>query len=292
MNLYSQIDSNRRRTFFLFFFTFLVIIGLGYIYGLYMGDPYDIALGAFLFSLIYSGAAYFFSDRVVLAISGARPIEKKDNPQLYRTMENLCIGAGLPLPRIYIVEEPAMNAFATGRDPKHAVVAVTQGLLDNLEDEELEGVLAHELSHIQNFDIRTMMFAAVLAGAVVMLANVFLRSSRYLGGSRGRRSGAGILLLIGFLLALISPIIAQLIKLAISRQREFLADSSGALLTRYPEGLARALEKIGADKTPLRHVSEATAHLYIKNPLTAGMFASLFSTHPPVEERIKRLRLA
>src|SRR4030067_2506518 len=148
-----------------------------------------------------------------------------------------------------------MNAFATGRDPKHAVVAVTQGLLDNLEDEELEGVLAHELSHIQNFDIRTMMFAAVLAGAVVMLANGFLRSSRYLGGSRGRRSGAGILLLIGFLLALISPIIAQLIKLAISRQREFLADSSGALLTRYPEGLARALEKIGADKTPLRQRS-------------------------------------
>ncbi|MEX0887808.1 MAG: M48 family metallopeptidase, partial [Patescibacteria group bacterium] len=237
--------------------------------------------------------SYFFSANIVLAISGARPIEKKDNPYLYRIIENLCIGAGLPLPKIYIMEEPALNAFATGRDPNHSVVAVTRGLLENLENEELEGVIAHELSHIQNYDIRAMTLAAVLAGSLVMIADIFLRSSRW-GGSRrgGRGSGAGILILIGLALAILSPIIAQLIKLAISRQREYLADSSGALLTRYPEGLARALEKIAADKTPFRHTSEATAHLYIKNPMTAGLWANLFSTHPPVEERIRRLRAA
>ena len=292
MNLYAQIAANRRRTFFLFFFTFLVIILLGYLFGAYQGDPYSGAVLAFIFSLGYSGVAYFFSDKIVLGISGAKPIAKEDNPNLYRTVENLCIGAGLPLPKIYIIEEPAMNALATGRDPRHAVVAVTRGLLDKLEDEELEGVLAHELSHIRNFDIRTMTLAAVLAGAIVMLADIFLRSMSDSSGSDSRKSGAGVLLLIGLILSLLSPIFAQLIKLAISRQREFLADSSGALLTRYPEGLAKALEKISADKTPLRHVSEATAHLYIENPLTTGMFVGLFATHPPVEERIKRLRVA
>jgi heat shock protein HtpX len=294
MNLYTQIAQNRRRSFFLFFFTFLVIILLGYVFGAYQGDSFIGAGLAFVFSLAYAGTAYFFSDRIVLAISGAKPIEKKDNPYLFRIVENLCIGAGLPLPKIYIVEEAALNAFATGRDPRHSVVAVTRGLLDNLEDEELEGVIAHELSHIRNFDIRVMTLAAVLAGSLVMIADIFLRSMRYLGRSRGGRrgSGAGVLFLIGLVLAILAPIFAQLLKLAISRQREFLADSSGALLTRYPEGLARALEKMGADKTPLQHVSEATAHLYIKSPLSAGFRTSLFSTHPPIEERIKRLRAA
>lgn len=295
MSLYDQIGANRRRTVFLFVFTFLAIVVLGSAFGFYFEDPYLGATGAFLFSFAYSGAAYFFSDRIVLAVSGAKPIEKKEHPLLFRTVENLCIGVGLPVPKIYIIEERALNAFATGRNPQRAVVAVTRGLLDNLEDEELEGVLAHELSHIQNYDIRVMTLAAVLAGSLVMISNVFLRNTRYSGGSRssrGRGNGAGVLLLIGVLLAILAPILAQLIKLAISRQREFLADSSGALLTRYPEGLARALEKIAADKTPLRNVSEATAHLYIKNPLTTGLFVSFFSTHPPVEERIKRLRAA
>jgi len=295
VNLYDQIGANRRRTILLFIFTFLAIIVLGYVFGFYFEDPYLGATGAFIFSFAYSGAAYFFSDRIVLAISGAKPIEKKDHPLLFRTVENLCIGAGLPVPKIYIVEEPALNAFAAGRDPQHSVVAVTRGLLENLEDEELEGVVAHELSHVRNYDIRVMTLAAVLAGSLVMISDIFLRSTRYSGssrGGRGRGSGAGVLLLIGVLLAILAPLIAQLIKLAISRQREYLADSSGALLTRYPEGLARALEKIAADKTPLRHVSEATAHLYIKNPLTAGFFGNLFSTHPPIEERIRRLRQA
>ncbi|NIT04346.1 M48 family metalloprotease [Candidatus Saccharibacteria bacterium] len=289
MTLYSQIAANRRRTFFLFFFTFLIIVALGYIFGIYFEDPYFGALAAFVFTIFYSLFSYYFSSSIVLAISGARPIDKKDNPYLYRMVENLCIGAGLPRPKIYIIEEQAMNAFATGRGPKNSAVAVTRGLLENLENEELEGVLAHELSHIQNYDIRIMTLAAVMAGAVVMLADVFLRSTRF-GSSRSRRGAGGVLILVGFLLALLSPIFAQLIKLAISRQREFLADSSGALLTRYPEGLARALEKISADKTPLKHVSEATAHLYIKNPLGRGFWSGLFATHPPVGERIRRLR--
>jgi len=292
MNLYTQIAQNRRRSFFLFFFTFLVIILLGYVFGAYQGDSFVGAGLAFVFSLAYAGTAYFFSDRIVLAISGAKPIEKKDNPYLFRIVENLCIGAGLPLPKIYVVEEAALNAFATGRDPQHSVVAVTRGLLENLEDEELEGVIAHELSHIRNFDIRVMTLAAVLAGSLVMIADIFLRSMRYSRGSRGRGRVSGVLFLIGLALAILAPIFAQLLKLAISRQREFLADSSGALLTRYPEGLARALEKMGADKTSLQHVSEATAHLYIKSPLSAGFRTSLFSTHPPIEERIKRLRAA
>lgn len=294
MNLYSQIEANRKRTFFLFFFTFLVILVLGYTFGLYFEDSYAGATGAFLFSLVYSGSAFFFSDRIVLAISGAKLIEKKDHPLLFRTVENLCIGAGLPIPKIYIMEEKAMNAFATGRDPENSMVVVTRGLLENLEDEELEGVIAHELSHVRNHDIRVMTLAAVLAGSLVIIADIFLRSFRYSEGSRGRSrgGGAGVFLLIGVLLAILAPIFAQLIKLAISRQREFLADSSGALLTRYPEGLAAALEKIAADKTPLRNVSEATAHLYIKNPLTSSFWAGIFSTHPPVEERIRRLRAA
>lgn len=291
MSIYSQIESNRRRTFFLFFFTFLIIIVLGYIFGQIFGDPYSFALGAFFFSILYSLIAYFFSDKIVLAISGAKPIKKEDHLALYRTVENLCIGAGLPLPKIYIIEEQAMNAFATGRNPKNSVVVVTRGLLERLEDEELEGVIAHELSHIQNYDIKVMMFAAVLAGAVVMLSDIFLRSMRFARSGGGRKGGAaGALLLIGIALALLSPVIAQFIKLAISRQREYLADSSGALLTRYPPGLASALEKIAADKTPLRNVSEATAHLYISNPLGKGFLSGLFSTHPPPEERIRRLR--
>ena len=290
MTLYSQIAANRRRTFFLFFFTFLIIIFLGYLFGAYYGNAASGALLAFAFTIVYSLTSYFFSADIVLSVSGAKPITKSANPYLYRMVENLCIGAGLPIPKIYLINEPALNAFATGRDPKNAVVVVTRGLLESLENEELEGVLAHELSHIQNQDIKVMTLAAVLAGSIVMLANIFLRSSSW--GSSRRKGGAGVLILFGLLLALLSPVIAQLIKLAISRQREFLADSAGVLLTRYPEGLAKALEKISKDPMPLQHCSEATAHLYIKNPLIKGMFASMFSTHPPVEERIRRLRAA
>lgn len=291
MNLYSQIAANRRKTFFLFFFTFLIIIALGYVFGIYFNDPYSGVLAALAFTIFFSLFSYYFSSNIVLAISGAQPIEKREHPLLFRTVENLCIGAGLPMPKIYVIEESAMNAFATGRNPQNAVVAVTRGLLENLEDEELEGVIAHELSHIQNYDTRVMTLAAVMAGAVVILADIFLRSTRF-ASSRDHRGGSGILVLVGLFLILLSPIFAQLIKLAISRQREFLADASGALLTRYPEGLARALEKISRDRTPLEHVSEATAHLYIKDPLTGGFLGSLFATHPPVEERIRRLRAA
>src|SRR3990170_3604383 len=297
MNLYTQIAQNRRRSFFLFFFTFLVIILLGYVFGAYQGDSFVGAGLAFVFSLAYAGTAYFFSDRIVLAISGAKPIEKKDNPYLFRIVENLCIGAGLPLPKIYVVEEAALNAFATGRDPQHSVVAVTRGLLENLEDEELEGVIAHELSHIRNFDIRVMTLAAVLAGSLVMIADIFLRSMRYSRGSRGRGRVSGVLFLIGLALAILAPIFAQLLKLAISRQREFLADSSGALLTRYPEGLAKALEKISHDPTPMRRATSTTAHLWFDDPFESEgqkkktpWYHKIFMTHPPIGERVKALR--
>ena len=226
---------------------------------------------------------------------GAKPMSKADNPYVYRLIENLCITAGIKtLPKIYIIEDPAINAFATGRDPAHASVAVTRGAIEKLENEELEGVLAHELSHIQNYDIRFMMLVAVLVGVVAILAQIFLRSNLLFGGRRSSRENGGqlgaILMIVGIVLAILSPIIAELIKLAISRRREFLADASGTLLTRYPDGLARALEKIGRANQPLATASDATAHLFFANPFGSKKWHSIFSSHPPIEDRIKKLR--
>jgi len=226
----------------------------------------------------------------------AKPIEKKDNPELYRIVENLCITAGLPLPRIYIIEGAQPNAFATGRNPKYAVVAVTRGLLEKLEKVELEGVIAHELSHIGNRDILLSTVVVILVGIVTMLSDWFFRISFWGGGRRDDSEGSGgaILALLGIVAAIIAPIAAVVLQLAISRKREFLADATGALLTRYPEGLARALEKISADPAPLKVASNSTAHLYIANPFrgksSRNWLARLFLTHPPVEERIKALR--
>lgn len=296
--LYTQTESNIRKTWLYLTFFLLFIIGIAWIISYFLQEPV-ILYGAVIFSILMNFFSYWFSDKLVLAISGARLIEKKDNPELYRLVENLCITAGLPLPKIYIINESQPNAFATGRNQKNAVIAVTQGLLERLERSELEGVIAHELAHIGNKDMLLATILVILAGIVVILTDFFFRIA-FWGGSGRRRdsrsSGAMglITLLIAFLLAILAPLFATLIRLAISRKREFLADASGALLTRYPQGLARALEKISQDPQPLRVATDATAHLFIANPFRGqeekSWFHKLFLTHPPIEERIKALR--
>ncbi len=295
--MYKQITSNKRKSFLLIAVFVIFVIFLGWIFGQVTGDSYGALVLALIISLIMALISFYSGDKVALWTAGAKgPIQKNDNPYVYRLVENLCITAGLPTPKIYIISDAAPNAFATGRDPKHAAIALTTGLIEKLENEELEGVIAHELSHIKNYDIRLMMIVIVLVGIVALLADWLLRF-RFFGGRRDDRDGDGqigaILLLIGIVLAILSPLIAKLIQLAVSRKREFLADADGSLLTRYPEGLARALEKISTYKEPLRRANDATAHLYIANPFggkTAKFFHKLFSTHPPAEERIKTLR--
>jgi len=295
--MYKQITSNKRKSFLLIAIFIVFVIFLGWIFGQFTGDSYGVIILALIISLVMALASFYGGDKIALWTAGAKgPIQKNDNPYVYRLVENLCITAGLPVPKIYLIPDPAPNAFATGRDPKHASIALTTGLVERLENEELEGVIAHELSHIKNYDIRLMMIVIVLVGIVALLSNWLLRF-RFLGGRRDDRDGGGqigvILLLAGLILAIISPLIGKLIQLAVSRKREFLADADGALLTRYPEGLARALEKITAYKEPIRKANDATAHLYISNPFgakTGKFFHKLFSTHPPAEERIKNLR--
>ncbi len=294
--MYQQIDSNKRKSIILMtvFFAFVVFLGwlISKIYPDYGFGPMVIAV---VVSLGMTLVSYFAGDKISLTAAGAKgPISTTDNAYIYRLVENLCITAGTPMPKIYIIPDPGMNAFATGRDPEHASIALTQGIIDGLENEELEGVIAHELSHIKNYDIRLMMVVVVLVGAISILSDYFLRSRwRKRDSDNGGGNVGAILMVVGVILIILSPIIAELIKLAISRKREFLADADGALLTRYPEGLARALEKITANTTPLMKANTATAHLYISNPFgakaTSG-FKKMFSTHPPVEERIKQLR--
>ena len=295
-SIYTQADSNTRKTWFLLTGFLVFIIALGWLFS-YLLDSSAVLYFAIFLSVFSSFGSYWWSDKIVLAMYGARPIEKKDNPELYRVVENLCITAGLPLPKIYILPEVQPNAFATGRNAKHAVVAATKGLLEKLNKTELEGVIAHELSHIGNKDMLLASIVAILAGIIAMLANMFLRVSFWGGGrkSSGENKGAGALLIIlGLAAAILAPIAATLIQLAISRKREFLADASGALLTRYPEGLARALEKISSDPTPMRVVNDASSSLFIDSPYKGKQkthwFAKLFMTHPPIEERIRALR--
>lgn len=293
--LYTHADSNIRKTWILLTLFLIFIISLGWFFSYLSGDNIFLILAVFL-SIIQSIASLWYSDKIVLSITGARLIEKRDNPELYRLVENLAITAGLPLPKIYIINESQPNAFATGRDEEHSVIAVTRGLLEKLERTELEGVIAHELSHIGNKDMLLGTVVVVLVGIVALLSRWFLRMSFFGGGrSRGRRgsrdSSGGLLMLLGIVGAVLAPIVAVLIQLAISRKREFLADATGALLTRYPEGLAKALEKISQDKTPLKRADTSTAHLYISNPFKErNWLTKLFSTHPLVEERVKILR--
>jgi len=290
--LYTHKDSNIRRTWFLIIFFLLFIIGLGWVFSYQFNSPIILVV-AVVFSAAMSFTSYWYSDKIILKMSRAQEIKKEDNPELYRLVENLCITAGLPLPKVYIIDEMAPNAFATGRNPEHAVVAVTRGLLEKLEQTELEGVLAHELSHIGNRDILLQTVVVILVGLVVLISDWFLRWTWLGGRRRDNREGgqlAAIMLLIGIGLAILSPFFAFLIQMTISRKREFLADADGALLTRYPEGLAKALEKISTDRTPLRVANKAMAHMYIANPFKGRKVAKWFMTHPPVEERIRNLR--
>lgn len=293
MTLYTHIDSNIRRTWVLFSVFFILIIGIGWFLSYYYDTPYIlfIAVG---FSIFMSFFSYWNSDKIVLAISKAKPVKKQDNPELYNIIENLTITAGLPMPRVFIIDEASPNAFATGRNAKKAVVVVTQGLVDILDRSELEGVIAHELSHIGNKDMLLQTIVVVLVGSIVLLSDLFIRWGllRGKGGSSNRQGGQAqaIIMIAGLVFILLSPLFAKLIQMAISRKREFLADASGALLTRYPEGLASALEKISKNTIPLKVANKATAHLYIANPFRGKKASNLFSTHPPVEERIKRLR--
>lgn len=293
--MYNQIDSNKRRTWALIIIFVAIICAIGWFISYTYDDGYLSLAIAAVFSLAMALFGYYGGDKVALLTAGAQPLQKTESPYLYNMVENLCITAGLPLPKIYLMNDAAINAFATGRDPKHASIAVTSGALQKLENEELEGVIAHELSHVKNFDIRLMMIVIVLVGIIALLSDWFLRF-RLFGSSKSDNNNSGgvglIIFVIGIVLMILSPLIAQLIKLSISRRREYLADASGALLTRYPEGLARALEKINQDPAVLDHANNATAHLYIANPFKGSgkFFAGLFSTHPPIEDRVKKLR--
>ena len=290
--MYNQITSNKRRTVLLF----IVIITLYALVGWALAQVYGnqlFFLLAIVISLIQAVVSYYYADKIALFATGAKgPLKKSDAPEVYRAVENLSITAGVPMLKVYIIPSPALNAFATGRDTKHSSIAVTAGLAERLDKTELEGVISHELSHVKNRDILVMTVVVVLIGALGILSNIFLRSMWWGGGRRDNNEGGGgnILAIVGVVLIILAPIIGMLIQLAVSRRREYLADASGALLTRYPEGLARALEKISADKHPLETASSATAHLFIANPFKASSFANLFSTHPPVKDRIRKLR--
>ena len=296
MTITSQIRGNITRTY-VFMTGFVVFVVLAaYVMGNALGYGNSWMAIAVLFSVISSFVSYYYGADMVLAMSGARPADRKRDFDLFTVTENLAIAAGIPKPKLYVIEDTAMNAFATGRDPQHAVVCATTGLVDRLERRELEGVIAHELSHIKNFDTRLMAVVAVLAGTVAFLADMFMRSLWW-GGHRDRDRNdnlGGLLLIVGVILAVLSPIVATLIQLAVSRRREFLADASGAYLTRYPEGLARALEKLHKDKEVLEAATNATAHLYVTNPFKGknfgAWFSGLFDTHPPISARIKILR--
>lgn len=291
--IYEEIASNKRRSFFLFFLFVLFLLFLGWVFG----EAYESGgagiLVALLIALFISLITFYWGDKMVLGISHAKPVDPKENPYLANVVEGLAIASGVPPPKAYIIEDSAPNAFATGRNPQNSSIAVTTGLLDKLNRLELEGVIAHEMSHIKNFDIRYATLVVVLVGTVALLSDWMGRSIFY-GRRRGEKvkASGGIFILIALVLAILAPIIAQLIRFAISRQREYLADANGALLTRYPEGLASALEKISKDTEPLEVANKATAHLYIVNPLLEyrGKLNNLFSTHPLVEERIRRLR--
>lgn len=295
-SLYTQQDANIRRTWLLFFLFSVLIIGLGYFFAYYFNNL-GILIFAVLFSIFSSLISYFQSDKIALSLSRAVPISRESNRELYNIIENLCITAGLPVPKIYITPEEQINAFATGRDAKNASVAVTRGALERLNKNELTGVLSHELSHIGNRDILVSTMAVILGGILALMGEFFMRSM-FWGGFGGRRrnndeGGGGLLLLVGVALSVLAPLGAMLIQLAISRRRESLADESGALLTRYPEGLASALEKIKNDPLPMRTASDSTAHMWIQNPFKGKLMSGwhrLFLTHPPIEERIAALR--
>jgi heat shock protein HtpX len=299
MTHYQLVASNKRRSWIIIFSFIAFVMAAVYFMSYAFGFGLDTVGLALIFTGVTSFTSYWWSDKVILAISGARKAKREEFFDFYTTVENISLSQRMPMPDLYVIDDSAINAFATGRDPSHAVICATTGLLARLNRAEIEGVMAHEFSHIQNYDIRLMSIVTVLVGLVSLLADWMLRMSRFGGIRKREKRGGGqiqvIAFIIGLLLALLSPIIAQLIKLALSRRREYLADSSAASITKNPEGLAKALKKIALDKEPLEAANKATAHLYVASPLknthnAIGMFANLFNTHPPIEKRIERLR--
>jgi heat shock protein HtpX len=288
--LYTQQSKNVNKTWLLMSMFFVIVIGIGFFFSQYYRNP-NILYFFIVFSIVMNIVSYWYSDKIALSINHAKQIKESDNQELWHLVENLSITAGLPMPRLYIIEDLSPNAFATGRDKEHAVVAVTTGLLQILEKNEIEGVIAHELSHIGNKDILLSTVVVVLVGFVSIIADVFLRSLFWGGGRDRENNGGGLMMIIGIVLSILAPIFATLIQLAISRKREFLADASGALLTRYPEGLANALIKISKYSRPMKYANNATAHLFITNPFSGAgkKISGLMSTHPPVEARVKAL---
>lgn len=285
--MYSEIAKNKRKTW-LIIGIFAVIIGsLGWIIGTLYGTPLFFYL-ALVIAGVYVVIQYFGAAKLALSMNGARQVTKKEEPRLYRTVENLSIATGMPMPKVYVIEDRALNAFATGRDPNHAVVAATRGLLDAMDDSELEAVMAHEMGHVKNYDIRVMMIVFGLVSAVGIIADLILYT--FILGNNGGRNIHPAFMILALVAAILAPLAAMLVQFAVSRRREYLADSTGALTTRYPEGLARALEKISNQGSTMKKQHTATAHLFFANPLKGGSMAKLFSTHPPVEDRVERLR--
>lgn len=286
--MYKDIAANKRKTVFLMAGFIFFIAALASVVGWYFGDIPTITIGVLIGALIYTIVVYYNGARMALAVNNAQEIQKHDNPRLWRIVENLAITEGLPMPKVYVMNDPALNAFATGRDPNHAAVCATTGILAALDDTELEGVMAHELGHVKNYDIRVSMIAFALVAVVSILADFMLRMTWFSSGNRENNNQ--IALIAGLVAAILAPLIASMIQLSISRRREYLADATGALTTRYPEGLARALEKISMQGSTIQKQNSSTAHLFFANPLKSGGISNLFSTHPPIEDRIARLR--
>lgn len=292
--MYSAIAKNKRNTVFIILLFIVLLAALGFAANLIWGDPFGtgnwtITIATFIGACIYALIQYFAASGQALAMSGARQIQKSDDPRLYRTVENLAITMGMPMPKVYIVTDTAPNAFATGRDPEHAVVAATSGLLELLTDAELEGVMAHEMGHVKNYDIRvtTMVFGLVVA--IGFIADILLRMMWFSGGNRNNSGGNPIMLILGLAAIVITPLVATMVQAAVSRQREYLADATGALTTRHPEALASALHKLGEYGRPMRKQNTTMAHMWISNPSKPGVITKLFSTHPPLPDRIRRL---
>jgi heat shock protein HtpX len=286
--MYSAISKNKRNTA-LIMAVFVAIIGvIGVFVGMY-NDSYSLSTVIVICAILYAVLQYFAAGKLAMAMTGAQEIQKENAPELWRVVENLAITSGMPMPKVYLIQDPAPNAFATGRDPSHAIVGATTGLLDIMDKRELEAVMAHEMSHVQNYDIRVSMIAFGLVSAIGVLADIALRMMFY-GGDNRKDNANPIVLAIGLAVVILAPLLASITQLAVSRQREYLADASGALLTRDTEGLAMALEKLQSYGRPMQKQTTSTANLFISNPLKPGFFSKLFSTHPPLEDRIARLR--
>ncbi len=286
--MYKAIAANKRNTFIIMAIFVGIIGAIGYLVSAFYGD-YSISLWVIGGAAVYALIQYFLAAKLAVAMTGAKQIEKRDNPRLYRIVENLSITLGMPMPKTYIIQDPAPNAFATGRDPKHAVVAATTGLLEIMDDNELEAVMAHEMGHVQNYDIRVSMIAFGLVSAIGILSDIVLRVL-FFGGDRREGGVHPIVLIVGVVVVILAPIVAAVVQMAISRQREYLADASGAMTIRDSESMAKALEKLKMYSQPMKKQHSATAQLFISNPLQAGFFSKLFSSHPPLDDRITRLR--